>query len=303
MNDQQITELLLAISREAPVGDMRAYPPLAGFASEDEILAAFVDGSLTPDQSRCVQAALAGNPRLRQQWIACREAIDVINASAAATRQQQARRRRFAGGLGLAASVVVALLVTLQVPPAPEMSAPQLEERAIVNVGSAGQRPEPQAKRMKPPPEAIEQRYAREARDETLEPAPRELSADTAETVPVAAWEMYVSVYLGWTESPGGIYMPFAMAAAAHSRLAERCISEDMNDSQWLPENRDVAAEAASTFADIHARYPQALESFVPVSKADWCELGPKLRRFAYRAVIDQHDLESKAEDEQQIQP
>ncbi len=298
MNDQQITELLLAVSREAPAGDIRAYPPLAGFASEDEILAAFVDGSLTPEQTDCVKAALAGNPRLRQQWMACRQAIEAVSASTATERKQQARRRRFAGGLGLAASLVLALLVTLQMPPAPEMSAPPWEERAIATVRSSGEVSESQAKLMAPPPPATEARYAREPRDEAPQHDAQGFAEETADAVPVAAWEMYVSVYLGWAESPGGIYMPFAMAAAAHSRLAERCVSEDMSDPQWLPENRDAAEEAASTFADIHALYPRALQAFVPDSKADWCELGPTLRRFAYRAVMNQHDLESKTEGE-----
>ncbi len=274
MNHQTLNDLLLAVSREPPVVDVRDNLLLAGFASEDEILAAFLDGTLTPEQQVNVKRALAANARLRQQWQACKDALEAGNV-------QRSSRWRYTSGLALAASVVLALLVTLQWP------MPQPPEHPVVNVGSSG---------------AMAKQWSNDGVSLDLPmtiPTVEHASTTASQAVPVGAWEMYLGVYLNWTESPGGTYMPFAMTAAALSRLEEVCREELRDDSNWLSEYRSSFADAQQTFSEIQARYPQALTPFLPTSESEWCDLGSRLQQYAARAVSSQDDFNNHSmEDE-----
>lgn len=241
-----------------------------GFASDEEIVAAFLDGQLTAAQSEAVKAMLVASSSLRQTWQASAAAL---SASEQQSAQASSRSVKTGVWLSLAASVAMLAVFAVRQPdlwqPAPLASTEQVESLIV-----------------------------------------EQISAPTlaSQAVPLMAWQAYLLAYqlpdgAAEMERPGpqddssadapdkdnaisnaisnatgnvtsnGDYASFSDLAEALLALQAKC-----SDAAAL-------AFAQQRFAVVREQYPAALVPLAPKNPQQWCDLGRTLQQYADMAV------------------
>ena len=281
----------------ASSGELLSLPLFEGFASDDEILAAWQDGALSVEQETVLKAALASSNSLRQQWLALSAAVPKTTHGAV----WHGLFRWHWATIGMTASVALVGVLLFRQGQLPMMTGdhvamqePQVEmsmDEADVAFSDALVAPEAKVRR-----ETLQKRQL--STNEAVESGADAFSEERAEVAsaparpkpgPVAAappalpsaarlapqsvpnWSIYLSVYRGQQETDHNHDMA-RLALAVLAVEASQCAPEDV-----------VALKQAFQAASL--RYPEAFASLTPDSEAGWCELGGRLEGRAEEAL------------------
>jgi hypothetical protein len=277
MNRQDV--LLAALSKRDPASassekqSAREGEVFAGFESDDEVIAAFLDGKLTPQQSDSVKRMLVASPSLRQLWQASASALSVtvsvpvsasasarVSASMPASNQTFTKSRKSVGvQLSMVASVamVAALLAVLAVR-SPELWQP-------TQLASS---------------EQAEQLSPEGFTPEILTPETNIAPQLASQAVPLMAWKTYLAAYQLRDEGSvrkrqeNNDYAAFAILAQSLVALEGAC-----SDDKTL-------ILAQQHFTAVAQEYPAAMMPMTPVDRQQWCGLGVALQQYANLAVL-----------------
>lgn len=265
MNRQDV--LLAALSKRDPASassekqSAREGGVFAGFESDDEVIAAFLDGKLTPQQSDSVKRMLVASPSLRQLWQASASGLSVpVSASMPASNQTFTKSRKSVGvQLSMVASVaMVAALLTVLAVRNPELWQP-------TQLASS---------------EQAEQLSPEGFTPEILTPETNIAPQLASQAVPLMAWKTYLAAYQ--LRDEGGLherqenndYVAFAILAQSLVALEGAC-----SDDKTL-------TLAQQHFTAVAQEYPAALMPMTPVDRQQWCGLGVALQQYANLAVL-----------------
>lgn len=292
----------------------------SGFASEDEILAAWQEGSLDSQQEAALKAALASSNTLRQQWLALSDAVPKASHGAV----WHGLFRWHWATIGMTASVAlvgVLLFRQGQLPVVPEQSVVMhspVENQAVmtddIQSDQRGQRElllerqrrEPEAKKSRDVPRRSESR-AEEAfsgdRADTLAGG-AEFDGAMADSAPVMSERAMEQA----KPRPAPL-APAPSSLPSAARLAPEPLTEAVPWQDFLavyqsnpaassdPEMTALAeavltveasdcdpadvARLQKAFQTVNTRYPATFAPLAPTSPDGWCELGPLLEREA----------------------
>ncbi|MZR63560.1 hypothetical protein [Alcanivorax sp. DP30] len=285
-----------------PSGELLSLPLFKGFASEDEILAAWQDGALSTAQETALKAALASSNSLRQQWLALSAAVPKTTHGAV----WHGLFRWHWATIGMTASVALVGVLLFRQGQLPMMSgdsvamqepmaeismneadvafsdalvAPKakalgesLEKRQLttneaMSSGAEGFREEG-AEVASAPPMADQARAPARSQPGPVAVAPPGLPSAARLAAPSAPdWQTYLQVYRGQQDAADGHDMA-RLARAALAVQASQCAPEDV-------------VTLKQVFRMLAQRYPQALGPMAPDNEAGWCELGEVLERKA----------------------
>ena len=103
------------------------------------------------------------------------------------------------------------------------------------------------------------------------EQAREKLMTTSAPRISASAWEMYLAVYLGWTQEIGEPAQPAKQLAFLASNIltmkTEGCQS-------------DYLAEVKVRFKKLLLQYPKELAALEPQQSKQWCSIGKVLQRY-----------------------
>lgn len=249
-----------ALSLPSEKSDSRKDELFADFGSDDEIIAAFLDGKLTPQQSNAVKQMLVERPSLRQLWL----------ASASTEQKQRAlgqtsavRGKRAGMRLSMVASVAMlaAVLMVLAV------RNPELWQ------------PTQLADTTQPEPIMSETSRSDTFASQTLTPETDAAPQLASQAVPLMAWQTFLEAYQSRGEESGrewqqsNDYASFAILAAALVALEGACADDK------------ALALAQQHFVEVVEQYPAVLTPMTPIDRQQWCGLGKTLQQYASLAV------------------
>ncbi|MCK0153423.1 hypothetical protein MWU49_06905 [Alcanivorax sp. S6407] len=319
MNSDNEKALMQSLRQPAEAGDALLSSPLfTGFASEDEILAAWQEGALNAEQEGALKSALASSNALRQQWLALSAAVPKASHGAV----WHSFFRWHWATIGMTASVAlvgVLLFRQGQLPVMPEQSAAMhspMEEQAEMSDDSQSdelpqrellerQRREPEAKKARDLPSRSESGMAASSSylaDGVAGGA--EFDSAMAESAPVMSERAMVQA----KPRPAPL-APAPSSLPSAAQLAPEPVAEDVpwqdylavyqgdpaatSDTQMAALAEAVLAVEASdcdpadvallqqAFQTVNTRYPATFAPLAPASQDGWCELGPLLEQEA----------------------
>lgn len=281
-------------------------PLFQGFASEDEILAAWQDGALSIEQETALKAALASSNSLRQQWLALSAAVPKTAHGAV----WHGLFRWHWATIGMTASVALVGVLLFRQGQLPMMTGdsvamqePMAEmsmDEADVAVSEAPAAPEAKARRealqkrqlatndamasgaegfseeraevASAPTMADQAQAPAKSRPGPLAPAPPALPSAARLAPPSAPdWQTYLWVYRDLQDADDSHDMA-RLARAALAVETSQCAVADVQALKQL-------------FQRVTQRYPQALGPLLPDNETGWCELGGVLEGKAEEAL------------------
>ena len=253
--------ILMKALRASAVDDLLRLPCFHGFASEDEILAAFMDGRLDTEQQRAVKQALASRNSLRQQWQSLHEAVPAVQQQGICRggKQRFGTLRQW-GGIAMVASVALVAVVFYRTEPLPPESAQPSVAMDVMSEPA----PAPQAKKQMP-------MQAREMTESRLE-AP----ALAARAQVELDWQAWLQAYQG--EASDSAFADTVATRFQQLALAAR----DVERSDCAD---DAVARLKERFNASREDFPRELIPLTPDNAADWCALPATLKQNAELAV------------------
>ncbi|WP_068547689.1 hypothetical protein [Thalassotalea crassostreae] len=266
-----IANVLAKQKRSSVLTDTKLF---ADFNDMDSVLAAYVDKQLSAEQHLVFKTALASQSALRQQWLHCLEAKkaqeQTLNDKSKGAGKDIGKdinvrnkwRNIIASAASFACVTVLVFWFNNQTPQG-ELLAEKNNSTEQVNADSLSTEP-------------------LTAPTSLLKGQQQSAPVLASNAVPVFAWEMYLAVYLGWTQEIGTPAKPaeeFAFLAVAALALNKKnCNSE--NSAQQL-------ATLKQRFNDLVKKYPAEMIVFNPSTKSQWCELGNTLKQHAKMTVYN----------------
>lgn len=222
-------------------------PLFDSFVDTDSILAAFIDGNLSEEQQQCVKRALAASFTLRQQW---QQTLTALRSGKTSAHQESGVPTKKLAIMGprlaigaLVASFAMVSFVLLQSKQVLTGADGTLQANAPVLL------------------------------------VPVETNAPTFASRSIARsdWEMFLAVYLNWTQEIGELGSP--ALELAHLAVA---IEKMENSACEMTELTAVKFR----FSGLLAEYPQELAPFEGKSREQWCRLGKTLQQYVEQSVL-----------------
>jgi hypothetical protein len=216
------------------------------FTNQEAILAAFIDGKLSPQQTNRVKTELASNPTLRQQWQHCLQAkaVQANTVEENTATNQQRPRDKLIAFVGLAASIAVVTMLFVQ---------------------TNTKQPGTLASNVPKPPVLLE-----------AQTTPTAQLANSA--VPVSAWQSFIATY---NNGAAPIANNLSREEQQFAQLAKAALA--VENTNCLTQSK---AALQASFEQLALQYPIDFERLTPRTEQQWCQTGKLLQQYVKQSVL-----------------